>query len=138
RHRRARSRGTPACHHRRSSPKLGGRGGLLARLLSVAFSSRDAARRRPVRAARLYRERAATPDHPSRRRRARDRATAGLSLDCVLVPAPRRMISRDRLTALGPMPGNRRMTTVDERLVRAPLDRAFAIAADVERWPTHL
>jgi hypothetical protein len=40
--------------------------------------------------------------------------------------------------ALGPMPAARRMRTVDERLVRAPLDRIFAIAADVERWPEHL
>jgi hypothetical protein len=39
---------------------------------------------------------------------------------------------------LGPMPGNRLMQTVDEQTVRAPLERIFAIAADVERWPTHL
>lgn len=30
------------------------------------------------------------------------------------------------------------MRTVDELVVRAPIERAFAIAADVERWPTHL
>jgi ribosome-associated toxin RatA of RatAB toxin-antitoxin module len=30
------------------------------------------------------------------------------------------------------------MTTIDERLVRVPLERIFAIAADVERWPDHL
>jgi uncharacterized membrane protein len=30
------------------------------------------------------------------------------------------------------------MTTVDERLVRAPLDRIYALAADVERWPALL
>ena len=39
---------------------------------------------------------------------------------------------------LGPMPVGRTMTTIDEQLVRAPLDRIFAIAADVERWPSHL
>jgi hypothetical protein len=36
------------------------------------------------------------------------------------------------------MPANGRMTTVDERLVRAPLGRIFGIAADVEGWPRHL
>ena len=39
---------------------------------------------------------------------------------------------------LGPMPTDRRMTTVDERLVRAPLAIIFTLAADVERWPDHL
>jgi ribosome-associated toxin RatA of RatAB toxin-antitoxin module len=39
---------------------------------------------------------------------------------------------------LGPMPTGRTMTTVDERLVRAPLARIFALAADVERWPSLL
>ncbi len=39
---------------------------------------------------------------------------------------------------LGPMPVGRRMTTVDERLVRAPLPRIFALAAEVERWPALL
>jgi ribosome-associated toxin RatA of RatAB toxin-antitoxin module len=39
---------------------------------------------------------------------------------------------------LGPMPVGRQMTTVDERLVRAPLARIFALAADVERWPSLL
>ena len=39
---------------------------------------------------------------------------------------------------LGPMPIGRQMTTVDERLVRAPLARIFALAADVERWPSLL
>ena len=38
----------------------------------------------------------------------------------------------------GPMPIGRQMTTVDERLVRAPLARIFALAADVERWPALL
>ncbi|MCC6245223.1 MAG: hypothetical protein IT353_20435 [Gemmatimonadaceae bacterium] len=35
-------------------------------------------------------------------------------------------------------PTDRRMTTVDERLVRAPLARIFALARDVEHWPAHL
>lgn len=39
---------------------------------------------------------------------------------------------------LGPMPLERRMRTVDELVVRAPLERFFALAADVERWPEHL
>jgi ribosome-associated toxin RatA of RatAB toxin-antitoxin module len=36
------------------------------------------------------------------------------------------------------MPGDRRMTTVDELLVRAPLERIFSVAVDVEHWPIHL
>jgi SAM-dependent methyltransferase len=40
--------------------------------------------------------------------------------------------------ALGPLPAGRRMRTVDERIVRAPLATIFALAADVERWPEHL
>jgi hypothetical protein len=39
---------------------------------------------------------------------------------------------------LGPMPVDREMTTVDELLVRAPLERIFALAVDVEHWPSHL
>ena len=39
---------------------------------------------------------------------------------------------------LGPMPTSWEMTTVDERLVRAPLTRIFSLAADVERWPSVL
>jgi ribosome-associated toxin RatA of RatAB toxin-antitoxin module len=30
------------------------------------------------------------------------------------------------------------MKTIDEQLVRAPLDRIYALAADVERWPALL
>jgi hypothetical protein len=30
------------------------------------------------------------------------------------------------------------MVTVDRQFVRAPLDRIFELAADVESWPTHL
>jgi ribosome-associated toxin RatA of RatAB toxin-antitoxin module len=36
------------------------------------------------------------------------------------------------------MPSGRRMTIVDEQLVRAPLPRIFALAAGVERWPSLL
>ncbi|MEP6991591.1 MAG: SRPBCC family protein [bacterium] len=36
------------------------------------------------------------------------------------------------------MPSARDMSTVDERLVRAPLPRIFGLAADVERWPSLL
>ena len=39
---------------------------------------------------------------------------------------------------LGPMPTDRRMSTVDELFVRAPLIRMFDLAADVEDWPRHL
>lgn len=46
--------------------------------------------------------------------------------------------TRNAPYALGPMPGNRRMTTVDEQLVRAPLERIFELARNVEQWPTHL
>ena len=40
--------------------------------------------------------------------------------------------------ALGSMPADRRMTTVDERIVRAPLAEIFALAHRVERWPALL
>ena len=36
------------------------------------------------------------------------------------------------------MPASRDMSTVDERLVHAPLATIFALAADVERWPAVL
>lgn len=39
---------------------------------------------------------------------------------------------------LGPLPTDRLMTTVDERLVRAPLARIFEIAREVEHWPAYL
>jgi ribosome-associated toxin RatA of RatAB toxin-antitoxin module len=39
---------------------------------------------------------------------------------------------------LGPMPSHTRMVTIDEQVVRAPVDRIFALAADVANWPTHL
>ena len=39
---------------------------------------------------------------------------------------------------LGPMPTDRRMTTVDEQLVQAPMPVIFALAVDVEGWPAHL
>ena len=40
--------------------------------------------------------------------------------------------------ALGSMPTAARMRTVDELLVRAPAQRMFELAADVERWPALL
>lgn len=40
--------------------------------------------------------------------------------------------------ALGSMPTTARMRTVDELLVRAPAQRIFELAADVERWPALL
>ena len=39
---------------------------------------------------------------------------------------------------LGPMPVTREMSIVDERVVRAPLTRVFALSADVENWPALL
>jgi ribosome-associated toxin RatA of RatAB toxin-antitoxin module len=39
---------------------------------------------------------------------------------------------------LGPMPLHRRMRTVDERIVHAPVAVIFELAAQVERWPTLL
>ena len=40
--------------------------------------------------------------------------------------------------SLGLMPSDARMRTVDERVVRTPLEVIYEIAADVERWPEHL
>ena len=39
---------------------------------------------------------------------------------------------------LGPMPYGRRMQTVDEQIVRAPLARIFELATQVELWPRYL
>jgi hypothetical protein len=39
---------------------------------------------------------------------------------------------------LGPMPAHARMRTVDECIVRTPMQTIFRIAADVERWPALL
>lgn len=39
---------------------------------------------------------------------------------------------------LGPMPSGLRMRVLDERVVRAPVERIFDLARDVERWPEHL
>ena len=39
---------------------------------------------------------------------------------------------------LGPMPVRRTMLTLDERVVRAPVQRIFDLARRVEEWPTHL
>ena len=40
--------------------------------------------------------------------------------------------------SLGPMPDDRRMTTIDEIVTPASLAVIFELAADVERWPEHL
>jgi hypothetical protein len=47
-------------------------------------------------------------------------------------------VSEDAPFELGPMPASMEMTTVDERLVRAPLTSIFSLAAEVERWPALL
>lgn len=39
---------------------------------------------------------------------------------------------------LGELPTDRLMRTVDERLVRAPIESIFAIAREVEHWPAYL
>jgi hypothetical protein len=39
---------------------------------------------------------------------------------------------------LGAMPTDRRMTTVDEQVVHAPLEVIFELSANVEEWPAHL
>lgn len=39
---------------------------------------------------------------------------------------------------LGPMPLGRAMTTLDERVVRAPVQAIFDLARRVEEWPMHL
>jgi len=41
-------------------------------------------------------------------------------------------------TALGPMPTDRLVRTIDELIVQAPIASIFGLAADVERWPTYL
>jgi ribosome-associated toxin RatA of RatAB toxin-antitoxin module len=39
---------------------------------------------------------------------------------------------------LGPMPIGRAMVTLDEAVVRAPIELIFSLARDVERWPEYL
>lgn len=39
---------------------------------------------------------------------------------------------------LGPVPLGRAMTTLDERVVRAPVPVMFEVARHVEEWPAHL
>src|SRR5213075_1354345 len=51
------------------------------------------------------------------------------------VPVSRRRMTLRASNALGSMPVVARMRTVDERVVRAPVERMFQIAFDVERWP---
>ena len=58
--------------------------------------------------------------------------------------ASQRVQHRERLVNdapphdLGPIPTDRSLRTVDERIVKAPPSRIFTLAADVERWPAHL
>jgi SAM-dependent methyltransferase len=47
-------------------------------------------------------------------------------------------LSAGRPHDLGPLPRDRRMTTVDERTVNAPLAAIWTLASDVERWPAVL
>lgn len=54
-----------------------------------------------------------------------------------ITPA-RLMISTAAPFALGPPPAGKLVTTVDERVVRAPVSRIFEIAAAVEHWPAYL
>jgi ribosome-associated toxin RatA of RatAB toxin-antitoxin module len=46
--------------------------------------------------------------------------------------------SATRPFELGPMPMHRPMEVVDSQLVRAPAATIFALAKDVEHWPSHL
>lgn len=48
------------------------------------------------------------------------------------------MAPPDAARDLGPMPLGRPMQTVDEALVRAPLESVFDIARQVEHWPAYL
>jgi ribosome-associated toxin RatA of RatAB toxin-antitoxin module len=48
------------------------------------------------------------------------------------------MTDASRSVELGPMPLGRPMETVDERLVRAPVEVIFEIASRVEQWPAYL
>lgn len=48
------------------------------------------------------------------------------------------MARRDEPHQLGAMPTDRRMTTIDERIVRASPAIMFPLAAGVEAWPAHL
>ena len=73
--------------------------------------------------------REATGVDPAVRRRLGWRLTASWRPS----PAPAR-----NAIVLGPLPHDRRMRTVDECVVRAPLATIFALASDVERWPDHL
>ena len=43
-----------------------------------------------------------------------------------------------RGSELGPMPLGAPMETVDEQLVRAPVEAVFGIVSEVEQWPVHL
>ena len=45
------------------------------------------------------------------------------------------MSPKTKPIALGPMPEQRAMETLDERIVQAPVGATFAVVKDVEHWP---
>src|SRR5205823_2559295 len=98
-------------------------------------SSRDPPRRRRVRVARIHRRRAGPHRDVGNGPHAGGGSPAGVPFDGVLVTG---RIGMTQPHVLGPMPTDRRMTTVDELLVRAPLAVIFGLAVDVQRWPIHL
>ncbi|MGI8546548.1 MAG: SRPBCC family protein [Gemmatimonadaceae bacterium] len=54
--------------------------------------------------------------------------------------APRKPRSKRQINKyeLGPMPTDRRMRTLDDRIVLAPVETIFALARDVTAWPRYL
>src|SRR5665213_2957749 len=124
----------------RSATQLDRRCGDLVGVVSAALPSCEPARRCRLRAARLYAGGAEAARHCCHATDADHASPAGLSDDGVVgAGAERRMTAtaprRDGPYDLGPMPMQRRMRTVDEHLVRAPLHRIFELARDVEAWP---
>src|SRR6185295_7670918 len=99
------------------------------------LSPRHAARWNGLGTARVYRERAGHHRPLGHRHHAARAAPPRLSPYCTVVTTRSRMMEP---YSLGPMPADRSMTTVDEIVTPASLAVIFALAADVERWPTHL
>src|SRR6185437_2120024 len=135
--RRSRSRGAAArdasrCAARRDRQRLAAELDrcvrLLARVVSDALPSHHAARWGRLRASRVHGGRA-SPTHRRCHRVHGGRAPATRLSSHGPVAAAGGMSTP---YALGPMPADRRMTTIDERLVAAPLQVVFALAADVE------
>src|SRR5262249_2944657 len=121
----------------RSAPQLARGGRILARVVSAPIPSDHSPRRGRLRIARIHGRRVET----TRQRRHRCVATYQSPPRCS-AHGPLDPVGRFMTTApphdLGPMPTDRSLKTVDERVIRAPSDRIFALAADVERWPDHL